>query len=234
MSECSVTASGGTATTTATATSVATATTATTTSSIATFTAGLRLLVGLLLKPFGVTGVVGLNGESLGPKVRGQVLVGLGKGLVGGLQEVLSGSGMTRGVSVTILDTSEGEHLLGDGGTNNTSTSGGGHELDTDGSALASDLSWDGMDVTDLVTPITTTDWDKLELGIDESALDGDLDFLGDLDSKTDVASHVTDGNNSLEASTLTGLGLLLDGDDLHHIILELVLGAFDELVNDL
>merc|ERR1719246_56090 len=82
--------------------------------------------------------------------------------------------------------------------------------------------------------PVTTADRHEAELGVDESALDGNLDFLGNLDAETDVASHVADGDNSLEAGTLTGLGLLLAGDDLHDIVLELVLGAFDELVNDL
>ena len=225
----------------ASATSAATASTtrasaATTsaTSTVTAFSALLGLLVGLLLEPLGVAGVVGLHGESLGPKVGGQVLISLGQSLVGRLQEILSSSGMTRSIGVTILDTSESKHLLGDGSTDNTGTSGGGDELDTDGSALAGDLTWDGMDVTDLVTQIAATDGDEAELGVNESALDGDLDFLGDLDAKTDVASHVTDGNDGLEAGALTGLGLLLDGDDLHHIVLELVLGTLDELVNDL
>ena len=45
------------------------------------------------------------------------------------------------------------------------------------------DLGGDGMDASDLVTPVTATDGDEVDLGVDESALDGDLDFLGDLDS---------------------------------------------------
>ena len=181
-----------------------------------------------------MAGVVGLNGESLGPQIWGKVLIGLLEGLVGGLKEVLSSSGMTRGLGVAILDTSEGDHLLGDGGADDTGTSRGRHELDENGSALAGDLAWHGMDVTDLVTPIAATDGDESELGGDQSALDGNLDFLGDLDAETDVASHVTDGDNSLEAGTLTGLGLLLNGDDLHDIVLEGVIRLLDELVDDL
>jgi len=140
---------------------------------------------------------------------------------------------MTGGLSVTILDTSEGEHLLGDGGTNDTGTSGGGHKLYADGGALSGDLAWHGMHMADLVTPITTTNGHELELGVDEGALDGNLDFLADLDAETDVASHIADSDNSLEAGSLTGLGLLLDRDDLHDIILELVLGAFNKFVNN-
>ena len=139
---------------------------------------------------------------------------------------------MTGGLRVAILDTGERKHLLGDGGADDAGTSGSGHKLDTNGSALASDLAWHGMDVTDLVTPIAATDGHELELGVDESALDGDLHLLADLDAETDVASHVTDGDNSLEARSLTGLRLLLDRDDLHDVVLELVLGV-DELVDD-
>ena len=181
-----------------------------------------------------MAGVVGLDGEGLGPEIRGKVLISLTKGVVGGLQEVFSSSGMTGGLSVAILNTSKGDHLLGDGSTDDTGTTRSRHKLDKNGSALARDLAWHGMDVTDLVTPITATDGDETKLSIDKGTLDGNLDFLGDLDTKTDVASHVTDGDDSLEAGALTGLGLFLNGDDLHDIILKLVLRAFDELVNNL
>ena len=220
-------------TTTATTTTVATTATATTTTATVTTFAAHWLLVSLLLEPVGVLGVVRLNGEGLGPEIWGKISVGVREGDISGLQEVFSGSRVTRGLSIAILDTSEGEHLLGDGGADNTGTTGSGNELDTDGGALSSDLAWDGMDVTDLVTPITATNWHELELGVDESALNSDLHFLADLDAETNVASHVTDGDNSLEAGSLTSLGLLLDGDDLHDIVLELVLGALDELVNN-
>ena len=180
-----------------------------------------------------MTGVVRFDGKGLGPEIGSEVSVGFAESVEGSLEEVLSGSGMTSSLSVTILDTSEGEHLLGDGGTNDTGTSGSGDELDADGSTLAGDLTSDGMDVTDLVTPVTSSDGHKLELGVDESALNGDLDFLGDLDAETDVASHVTDGDNSLKAGSLTSRGLLLDGDDLHDVVLELELGNVDELVNN-
>jgi hypothetical protein len=67
------------------------------------------------------------------------------------------------------------------------------------------------VNITDLVTPITSSDWDKGELGSNEGTLDGDLDFLGSLDTETDVTVHVTACNNSLESGSLTGLGLLLN-----------------------
>jgi hypothetical protein len=89
------------------------------------------------------------------------------------------------------------------------------------------------MDVSELVTPVTTTYGDKGELGGNEGSLDGNLDFLGELDTETNVALVVTDDNDGLKAGTLTGLGLLLDGYDLHHLVGEGTLGLLDELVNN-
>lgn len=80
------------------------------------------------------------------------------------------------------------------------------------------------MDITDLVSPIASSDGHKGELSSNESTLDGDLDFLGELDSETDVTVLVTDGNDGLESGSLSSLGLLLDGHDLHDLIGELSL----------
>ena len=44
------------------------------------------------------------------------------------------------------------------------------------------------MDFADLVTPVTSTNWNEGKLGADESALDGDLDFFGELDAETNVS----------------------------------------------
>jgi hypothetical protein len=67
------------------------------------------------------------------------------------------------------------------------------------------------MDTTDSGTPVTSSDWDDVGLGIKKGTLDGDLNFLGDLDTDTDVTLSVTDSNDCLESGSLTGLGLLLD-----------------------
>jgi hypothetical protein len=90
------------------------------------------------------------------------------------------------------------------------------------------------MDVTDLVSPISSSDWYEGELGSNESTLDGDLDLLGELDSETDVSVHVTDGNDGLESGSLTGLGLLLDGHDLHDFVGKLSLGLGEKFINNL
>lgn len=169
----------------------------------------------------------------LSPEIGGKVLVGSSESLVSGLDEVLGGSGVTAGGGEAIINTGEAEELLGDGSTDNTGTTGSGHELASDGTALTGGLGGNGMDGTDLVTPETSADRDEVELGRDESALDGNLDFLGDLDAETDVAFHVTNDDNSLEAGALTGSGLLLNGDNLHDLVVELLAGGGEELVNN-
>jgi len=69
--------------------------------------------------------------------------------------------------------------------------------------------------LTKVGTPVTATDGENSELGNDDGGTDGGSDFLGGLDSETDVALGVTDEDNGLETGTLTGTGLLLDGLDL-------------------
>jgi len=84
------------------------------------------------------------------------------------------------------------------------------------------------------VSPIASSDGDQVQLGINESTLDGNLDFLGDFNTKSDVTILITDSNDSLESGSLSGLGLFLDGDNLHDLIGEFFLGLAKELVNDL
>lgn len=86
---------------------------------------------------------------------------------------------------------------------------------DGDGTALARLLDGNGVRLTKVGAPVSATDGDDVELGDDDGGADGGSDFLGGLDTETDVAVGVTDEDDSLEAGTLTGTGLLLDGLDL-------------------
>lgn len=86
---------------------------------------------------------------------------------------------------------------------------------DGDGTALARLLDGNGVRLTKVGTPVTATDGDNVELGDDDGGTDGGSDFLGGLDTETDVAVGVTDEDDGLEAGALTGTGLLLDGLDL-------------------
>ena len=78
------------------------------------------------------------------------------------------------------------------------------------------------MRLTESSTPVTPSDGNNGELGEDDSTTDSGGDFLGALDTETDVTVKVTDSDESLETGTLTGTSLLLDGHDLHDLILEL------------
>jgi len=69
--------------------------------------------------------------------------------------------------------------------------------------------------VTDFVAPISSSDGDDVELGVDDGSLDGALDFFGTFPSETEMTVGVTDDDVGLETGSLTGLGLLLDGFDL-------------------
>ena len=142
-----------------------------------------------------------------------------------------SASGASR-AGPAILDTSHGQQLLWNWSADETSASRRRNESDSDATALAGDLAWHSVGSTDLVAPVTTSDWHDGELGQDDGATDGSGDFLGALDAQANVAVVVSHGDDGLEAGTLTGLGLLLHGLDLEHFILQ---DAWvDELVDDL
>lgn len=84
-----------------------------------------------------------------------------------------------------------------------------------DGTALAALLARKRVRRTKVVTPVSATDGDNAELGNDDGGTDGGSDFLGGLDTETDVALGVTNDDDGLETGTLTGTGLLLNGLDL-------------------
>lgn len=86
---------------------------------------------------------------------------------------------------------------------------------DGDRATLAGLLDGDGVGSTQVGSPVTTTDGDDAQLGDNDGGTDGGGDLLGGLDTQTDVALGVTNDDNGLETSTLTGTGLLLDGLDL-------------------
>lgn len=71
------------------------------------------------------------------------------------------------------------------------------------------------MSVSDLVTPITLSDGNHVQLGVSNSTLDSTLNFLSNLPTETNVSVAVTDDDETFESGSLTGLGLLLDGGDL-------------------
>lgn len=71
------------------------------------------------------------------------------------------------------------------------------------------------MGETKVGTPVSSSHGDDAQLGDDDGGTDGSGNLLGGLDTETDVALRVTNDDDGLEAGTLTGTGLLLDGLDL-------------------
>jgi len=94
-------------------------------------------------------------------------------------------------------------------------SSSGSTYTDRDGTALARLLGWQRVRKTQVCTPVTSSDWQNAQLGDDDGSTDGSCDFLRCLDTQTNVSLRITNNNNGLESSSLTGTSLLLDGLDL-------------------
>lgn len=91
---------------------------------------------------------------------------------------------------------------------------------DGDGSTLSALLDGQRVRVTKVGTPVTSPDGQHGKLGNGDSGTDGGSNFLGGLDTETNVTLRVTDEDDGLETGTLTGTGLLLDGFDLRESII--------------
>jgi len=177
------------------------------------------LLVGRLLE------------HGLLPQVGSEERVGLADGSIGSLGEVSKGSSGATSRGVAILNTSHHQQLLGDGGRNDASTTGGRDQSHPDGSALSGHLRGNGVGFTDLVTPESSPDGNDGELGEGDGTTDGSGHLLAALNAKTNVSVVVTNSDESLESGSLTGSGLLLNRHDLQNLILE---GGTKEVIDDL
>jgi hypothetical protein len=171
-------------------------------------------------------------GESANlPQVGGEETVGVCDGNEGSLQGVLESLGGTGRGSVDVCNTGQLTETLDGGGSDKAGTAGSGNETDSDGTALSALLGGQRVRLTEVGAPVTSSDRDDGELGDDDGGADGGRDFLGGLDTETNVTLGVTDDDDGLEAGTLTGTGLLLDGLDLHDLVLELGQEEVDDLV---
>jgi hypothetical protein len=68
---------------------------------------------------------------------------------------------------------------------------------------------------TQVCTPVTSSDWQNAQLGDDDSSSDSSCDFLGGLDTESNVSLRIANDNDGLESGTLTGTSLFLDRLDL-------------------
>merc|ERR1711878_28362 len=178
-----------------------------------------ELLVGRLLE------------HGLLPQVGGQVGVGGSHSSIGRLGKVTKGAGGTSGAGVAVLNTGHLQQLLGDGGGHNAGTTGGRDQSHPHGATLARHLAGNGVGLADLVTPEATSDGNNGELSQDDGATDSSGHLLGALHTETHVSVVVSNSYESLEPSSLTSSGLLLDGHDLESLVLQ---SGTDEHVNDL
>jgi hypothetical protein len=172
------------------------------------------------------------------PKIGGEHGISLFETFEGSHGVIFSGSGLTHTVSVDVLNTGVHDNFLGNLGCDLTGTSGSGDHADGHRAHLSLALNRDGVDTTDSGAPVTSADGDQVHLGVEEGALDGNLDFLADLDTEADVTLPITASDDSLESGPLTGLSLLLDGKDAHDLVSETILalasGIFDQSLDDL
>jgi hypothetical protein len=88
---------------------------------------------------------------------------------------------------------------------------------DSDAAALAALLSGEGVRLSEVAAPVSSTDGNDAELGDDDGGADRSSDFLGRLDAKADVALRVSDDDNGLEPGALAGASLLLHRLDLEN-----------------
>jgi hypothetical protein len=72
------------------------------------------------------------------------------------------------------------------------------------------------MRLTEIASPVATANGYDTEFGDDDGGTNGCGHFLGGFDSKSNVSLGVSNDDNGLESSTLTGTGLLLDRLDLY------------------
>lgn len=96
-------------------------------------------------------------------------------------------------------------------------------------------LEGNGVRKTEFGSPVSTANGNKRNLRNGDGSTNSGRDLLGALDSKTDMSVVVSDSNKGLEAGALSGAGLLLNGHDLHDLVLESsVLSGGEEVVDDL
>jgi len=165
------------------------------------------------------------------PKIGGQVRVGVLDREECSLDEVTHGLGASLRLGVDVLNTGKLQDLLGDLGSDNTSSTGRRHKAHSHGSTLASNLHGNGVRKVNHVTPVSTANRHEGQLGEDDGTTDGGGDLLGAFHTKSDVSSSVSDDDEGLETGALTSASLLLDGHDLHDFVLELREEEVDDLI---
>jgi hypothetical protein len=165
------------------------------------------------------------------PEIRSQETVSVTNGSESSLDKVTESTGRTTRGGITIGDTSQLEDTLGSGRGNDTSTTGSRDQTRHNGTTTTRNLARNGVRLTKVGTPVTTTNGDDSELSEDDTTTNSSSNFLGTLDTQTDMTVFITNDNESLETGTLTSSGLLLNRHDLHDLISELGEEIIDDLI---
>jgi len=164
------------------------------------------------------------------PQVWGEELVSRANGLERGLGEVTKGRCSTTSAGVDVFETRHLHKLLWHGSTDEASSSRRRDKPDMDRSALSVHLAGHRVRLAELVAPVSPSNGHHRQLGQNNRTTDGGGDFLGALDSESNVSGSVTDGNDGLEAGSLTGARLFLHWLDLQHFVLQ---RRANEMVDD-
>jgi len=164
------------------------------------------------------------------PELGTEVSVGRAEGVKDRLDKVPHGTGVASTGRVAIGDTGHAHQLLSSGRGNKPGTAGSRDQTNGNGTTLSGDLAGDGVGKTGSTSPVSSSDGNDVELGRSDGTANGRSNFGRTLDSQTNVSRGVSNGNKGLESGALTGRRLLLDGHDLHDLVLELVL---QEVIND-
>jgi len=164
------------------------------------------------------------------PEFGAEVSVGVTKGIEDGLDKVPHGTCVTSTGGIAIGDAGHGHQFLSGGRGHESGTTGSRNQTNRNGTTLSGDLAGNRVGKTGGTSPVSTTDGNDIEFGAGDGTTNGGGDFAGALDSESDVTRGISDGDEGLESGALSGTALLLDGHDLHDLVLELVL---EEIIND-
>jgi len=137
--------------------------------------------------------VGGLLEHCLLPQIWGQVGVSSSDGSVGSLSKISKSSSGSLGRGVTILNAGHLEQLLGDGGGDDTSTTGCGDQSHPDRATLTSHLARDGVGLSHVGTPEPTPDGNDAQLGRNDGSTDGSSHLLGALNTQTNMTIVISD-----------------------------------------
>lgn len=119
-----------------------------------------------------------LDQSRFGPEIRGQVRVRARDRHKRTLDKVAKRSGGSSGRSVAIFDSGKLKELLWDWCGDQSGSSGGRDQSHGDTTTLSSDLGWDGVWDSKNGSPVSTTDWDNGELGLDHCTTNGSLEGI--------------------------------------------------------